>query len=878
MKKKLSVVFLSLIAIFSLTFTACNDPSEPNDPIEHRHSFSSVWSYNESEHFHKCDGCEETEDNAAHTYKDGICTVCGYKDPEEEKPEHKHNFSSDWSYNADEHFHKCEGCEERKDNAAHTYKDGVCTECGYEEPEEEKPEHKHNFSSEWSFNADEHFHKCEGCEERKDNAAHIYEDDKCTICGYVRKPSEGLSYELNEDRNSYSVTGTGECKDKNIIIPDTYMDLPVTSIGDRAFNGYRNLQSILIPSGVTSIGDSAFMGCVNLESIEIPSGVTSIGGGAFGGCTNLSYYEDENARYLGGSQNEHLVLVGVKDISAATFTIPKETKIIYDEAFSGCSALQSMDLSGVTCIGNKAFRDCIGLKAVVIGADVVRIGDNAFDLCYKLIEVRNNSSLNIEVGSKENGSAGYYAKNIYSDDNGGSKIKEYQGYSFYTDEENKSYLLGYNGSETNITLPDNFNGGDYVFYDYAFAWRSDLQSIEIPSGITDIGYHAFYRCSSLQSVIIGDGVTSIGNSTFYGCSDLRKIKIGAGVTSIDFQAFAECASLRIVDIGENVTKIGGKAFSGCVNLLSVKLPLSLTSIGFEAFGGCYRLIEICNNSHIYIRAGSEENGSIGYYARNIYNDRNGVTKIIEEEGYSFYIDKNKNERYLLSYYGTETDLVLPKYITSNAYDIYDYAFRDRTDLQSIVMDGAIKYIRTEAFSGCTNLQSVRLPNGLISIGDGAFSGCASLQGIELNEMLTGIGANAFSGCGLKSINIPVRVAKIGSGAFRGCAALQSVTIPDFALSIGDSAFEDCTSLCSVVIGEYTNSLGKYLFENCTALQMIYYHGTPQEWKQIKKDGYNNVLLETPISYYSASDPRNGDNYNPSLSYWHYENEEIVVWD
>ena len=79
------------------------------------------------------------------------------------------------------------------------------------------------------------------------------------------KYSQGLKYTLNSDSKSYSVSGIGTCTDKDIIIPATHHNLPVTSIGDCAFYGCTGLTSITIPNSVTSIGREAFAFCVGLH-------------------------------------------------------------------------------------------------------------------------------------------------------------------------------------------------------------------------------------------------------------------------------------------------------------------------------------------------------------------------------------------------------------------------------------------------------------------------------------------------------------------------------------------------------------------------------------------------------------------------------------
>ncbi|MBR2951737.1 MAG: leucine-rich repeat domain-containing protein, partial [Clostridia bacterium] len=111
--------------------------------------------------------------------------------------------------------------------------------------------------------------------------------------------------------DAYTVTDyTGNAT--RVVIPSTYQNLPVTSIGEEAFYQCTGLTSIEIPSSVTSIGsyafknctgltcvtfgensqltsigESAFSSCRGLTSIEIPASVTSIGERAFSYCDKL---------------------------------------------------------------------------------------------------------------------------------------------------------------------------------------------------------------------------------------------------------------------------------------------------------------------------------------------------------------------------------------------------------------------------------------------------------------------------------------------------------------------------------------------------------------------------------------------------------------
>ena len=94
------------------------------------------------------------------------------------------------------------------------------------------------------------------------------------------------------------------------------------------------------------------------------------------------------------------------------------------------------------------------------------IGDSAFVGCYKLVEVIDKSTLNIEKGSEYDGLVAYYALNVKKD--GISDIVNKDGYLFYT-YDNVNYLFAYVGSNTDLTsLPDDYNGQNYKLNNYAF--------------------------------------------------------------------------------------------------------------------------------------------------------------------------------------------------------------------------------------------------------------------------------------------------------------------------------------------------------------------------------------------------------------------------
>ena len=157
-----------------------------------------------------------------------------------------------------------------------------------------------------------------------------------------------------------------------------------------------------------------------------------------------------------------------------------------------------------------------------------------------------------------------------------------------------------------LNIPSHINGLPVtVIRSFAFAYRSDLTSVTIPSSVTSIEGYAFFECRSLTSVTIPSSVTSIRYDTFNKCSSLTSITIPSSVTSIGSNAFKDCSSLTSVTIPSSVTSIGEGAFSDCSSLTSVNIPSSVTFIGHFAFASCSSLTSISIPSSVT---------SIGSYA------------------------------------------------------------------------------------------------------------------------------------------------------------------------------------------------------------------------------------------------------------------------
>ncbi len=165
-----------------------------------------------------------------------------------------------------------------------------------------------------------------------------------------------------------------------VTIPSEIYNLPVTSIGDRAFEFRSGLTSVTIPNSVTSIGDYAFYSCFNMTTVTIGNGVTNIGDEAFNSCSSLTSVTIPDSITSIGEE------AFFDCVSLTSVTIPDSVTNIAADAFYGCPLTSVTIGSGVTNIGDFAFWGC-PLSSITIPDSVTNIGEYAFDYCTNLTSV-----------------------------------------------------------------------------------------------------------------------------------------------------------------------------------------------------------------------------------------------------------------------------------------------------------------------------------------------------------------------------------------------------------------------------------------------------------------------------------------------------------
>ena len=600
--------------------------------------------------------------------------------------------------------------------------------------------------------------------------------------------------------NSVTNIGNGAFMECSGLTSVTFGD-NVTSIGDGAFYGCKELTSITMPDCLTDIGQIAFAGCIGLTSINLPNSVTNIGIGAFLACSGLTSITIPNSITC-IADGVFCGCTGLKSI-----TIPESVKSIGSEAFSECTELRNITIgNSVTHIGAEAFYGCEQLKEIILADGLTSIGNNAFNNCTALESIIIPSSVtNVEsFGCCNNlkllvnlSNVKILSEGIPSD----AKIIEIpngyiEGDYIFANIDGKATLCAYVGDATKIELPQECKSGSYAIAAAAFRGAPYLQSVTIPSSVTNIDNYAFAGCNNLKE-IISFSKTPVNSSAYviyapngyiengYVFADINGTTTLCGYIGNDTRVDLpqECKSGSYA--------IAAYAFTGNSSIQSITIPNSVTAIGKDAFAGCNGLKEVINFSTIPVES------SISSY---IVNAPKGNI-----EGDYIFADIDSTAT-LCGYIGNATKIELPQQYKNSNYAIATGAFKNKLSIQNITIPNSVTAIGKNAFAGCSGLKEVinfsavpvenSIAGYVVNAPNGKFEGDYIFADIDSTATLCGYIGN------MAKLELPQQYKNcnyaIAAGAFKNNSSIQSITIPNSITAIGSDAFNGCSGLKEVI--------------------------------------------------------------------------------
>ncbi len=540
-----------------------------------------------------------------------------------------------------------------------------------------------------------------------DNAAYAVSADgkmlidkksKAVVFVAISAFGEVGSYTISDE----TVIGTGAFSGAKIT--ELIITNPKTVIGDYAFAGCETLTKVVLPdAGIPEIGVRAFdndenlVEVVNLDKVqkvgdyafrrtkldhariaaaadygegvffqsnvkEVTIGKkASFGLGAFQDCKSLTKV---NMPAGGGVHFGELCFarseaLSVIDLSKTDGTIERQT-------FYGCTGLTTVDLAGVTTVGEYAFSDCYNIVTMLI-PDVVTIGEGAF-------------SRNAQYGG------------------GGIRVTRIELPDTLTEIGEGAFI----GCEylTEITIPSSVT----EIKDYTFAYCLRLNKVTLPASVKSIGKYAIAGCSELETVNL-ENVEEIADYAFTSSTYLGEIDLSSAKT-IGFGSFADTHASgnivadNLVKIGDyafqaawldsfkakNLKEIGIAAFQNNRKLEEFVFSTDIEKIGPLAFNGCAKL------ESFYFASGEEKvnDGEINSYA-------------MLDDGI-LYLRKANGDLMLESVPSAKKMETLTVLERTTSIDLF--AGNENKSVKYIVLPDSLKSINNYAFYGYTALESV----------------------------------------------------------------------------------------------------------------------------------------------------------------------------
>ena len=429
--------------------------------------------------------------------------------------------------------------------------------------------------------------------------------------------------------------------------------------------------SFTIPDGVTTIGDWAFDDCLSLASVAMPNSVTHIGNCAFAYCGSLT-----------------------------NITLSKSLTTIGYHAFGECSITSIRIPDGVTSVGTNLFFCCNELKTVSLPASLTSIGGGTFFNCGALTNV-------FYGGSKAQWTAVFESEN---DPVENANI-HYNIIDWGYCNNNVIWMVDADGTLTisgngSIPLYGDYSDGD-LNVDTGTPWyryRDSIKTLVMEEGIILIGLNAFTNCTSLETVYVPTSLTDVYEVAFYKCSAIKDVYY-AGTA-------AQWSSIRFAEIDPSMP-------NGNEDFLNADRHYYIVDWGY-----CGEEDNVQSVSWKFTDDGKliiSGTGKMQYPWReqpwNQYSDR--IEAVVIEEGVT--------NIWWAAFDGYTA--LKEVSIADSVSRIEYYTFCECSSLESVKIPEGVKSIEMSTFNVCESLKTLALPASLTKVMEFAFSGCTSLADV-----------------------------------------------------------------------------------------------------------------------------------------------------
>ena len=249
---------------------------------------------------------------------------------------------------------------------------------------------------------------------------------------------------------------------------------------------------------------------------------------------------------------------------------------------------KKQSFTGVTNVGDRAFKDCQYLTCMFLDDGITTIGDRAF------YEDEYLSAINMPRDLELIDQYAFYGCDTLTFVRAGacSRLKRIEDHAFYSctmlAELRLPNCLTYIGpwafawdrilgqEDTTLGLPSSLQ----VIDTGAFAFVNHHKNLNIPANVTRIGDYAFMCDYYMNNLTFspGDKPLTIGKAAFFGDNHMKTVDLSNRVAQIDKCAFAGCEMLEEVYFGDRIDTIQGRAFTSLDNAMKILVEGGLNGI------------------------------------------------------------------------------------------------------------------------------------------------------------------------------------------------------------------------------------------------------------------------------------------------------------
>ena len=255
---------------------------------------------------------------------------------------------------------------------------------------------------------------------------------------------------------------------------------------------------------------------------------------------------------------------------------------------AGATTEDGKPYTGVTNVGDRAFKDCQYLTCMFLDDGITTIGDHAFYADEYLSAI--NMPRNLELIDQY----AFYGCDTLTFVRAGacSRLRRIEDHAFYSctmlAELRLPNGLTYIGpwafawdrilgqEDTTLGLPSSLQ----TIGTGAFAFVNHHKNLDIPANVTSIGDYAFMCDYYMNNLTFspGDKPLTIGKAAFAGDNHMKSVDLSNRVAQIDKCAFAGCELLEEVYFGDKIDTIQARAFTSVDAALQFAIKTVLNGI------------------------------------------------------------------------------------------------------------------------------------------------------------------------------------------------------------------------------------------------------------------------------------------------------------